>query len=43
MTDAVTIARICHACNAEWCAANGDDSQKPWAEAEPWQRQSAIR
>lgn len=37
-----TIARICHEANRALCAATGDDSQKPWEEAEDWQRQSAV-
>ncbi len=37
------IARICHETNAAFCRAIGDDSQKPWDEAEDWQRQSAVR
>jgi hypothetical protein len=37
-----TIARVCHEANRAWCAAHGDFSQKPWEEAEPWQRESTI-
>lgn len=36
------IARICHAANAELCVINGDASQKPWGEADQWQRDSAV-
>lgn len=36
------IARVCHEANRAWCLALGDTSQKPWDEAEPWQRDSAI-
>ena len=36
------IARICHETNRAYCETIGDHSQKPWEEAEEWQRQSAI-
>lgn len=36
------IAKACHEANRIWCQANNDDSQKPWNEAEQWQRDSAI-
>jgi hypothetical protein len=36
------IARVCHAANLAWCVINGDNSQKPWDEAEGWQRSSAV-
>ncbi len=36
------IARVCHEANRAWCEANGDHSQRPWDEAEQWQRDSAI-
>ncbi len=35
-------ARVAHETNRAWCAANGDDSQKPWDVAPDWQKQSAI-
>lgn len=35
-------ARICHEVNRAYCTALGDTSQKPWHEADAWQRQSAI-
>lgn len=35
------IARLCHAANLAICEAAGDQSQKPWHDAEPWQRESA--
>lgn len=38
-----TIARACHEANRAWCLAHGDDSQKPYSEAEEWQRESARR
>ena len=38
-----TIAIVCHEANRAWCKANDDDSQKPWDEAEEWQRQSAVK
>lgn len=37
------IAFICHQANKEWCAINGDPTQKDWSEAENWQRISAIK
>lgn len=37
------IAMICHEANAALCRATGDDSQKPWAQAEGWQQESAIK
>ena len=36
------IARVCHEANRAWCEVTGDTSQRPWGEAEPWQRESAI-
>lgn len=36
------IAKACHEANRVWCQANDDNSQKHWAEAEQWQRDSAI-
>lgn len=38
----IEAAIAAHEVNRAYCAALGDDSQKPWAEAEAWQRQSAI-
>lgn len=37
-----SIAKVCHEANRAYCAALGDHSQKPWAEAPAWQRQSAV-
>jgi len=37
-----TIARICHEVNRIYCQSVGDKSQKPWDEAEQWQRDSAV-
>lgn len=37
------IARICHEANRAICEAAGDHSQKPWDEAEDWQRDSALK
>lgn len=42
MTDIVAIAKVCHEANRAWCEEHGDPSQRPWDEAEDWQRQSAI-
>ena len=36
------IARICHEANRAYCETLGDASQKPWDQAEGWQRNSAI-
>lgn len=36
------IARICHEANRAYCETIGDHSQKPWDEAEQWQRDSAV-
>jgi hypothetical protein len=36
------IARVTHEANRALCITIGDDSQKPWDEAEEWQRESAI-
>ena len=38
----VDIARVCHEANRAFCVAIGDQSQKSWDEAEPWQRESAF-
>lgn len=37
------IARVCHEAKRAICTAFGDHSQKPWNEAEQWQRDNAIR
>lgn len=37
------IAKTCHEANRIWCQANGDNSQTHWDEAEPWQRESALK
>ena len=36
------IAQVCHEANRAYCESIGDNSQKPWNEAEDWQKQSAI-
>lgn len=36
------IARIAHEANRAYCAAIGDASQLPWADAPAWQRTSAV-
>ena len=36
------IAQTCHEVNRAWCEINGDNSQKAWADAEQWQRDSAL-
>ena len=35
-------ARCAHEVNRAYCAALGDDSQKPWDESPAWQKTSAI-
>lgn len=37
------IAIVCHQANKAWCELNGDYSQKDWAEAEDWQKESAVK
>ena len=36
------IAKICHQTNKAYCESIGDFTQKPWSEAEDWQKISAI-
>jgi len=36
------VAKACHEANRALCEAVGDRSQRPWAEAEPWRRESAV-
>jgi hypothetical protein len=43
MIDIERIARVCHSVNKALCESFGDNSQRPWAEAESWQRDSAIK
>lgn len=38
----ISVAAICHEANRQYCLERGDTSQKPWDEAEEWQRSSAI-
>lgn len=44
MDDRIVLAcaEAAHEANRVYCAAIGDHSQKPWSDAEEWQRQSAI-
>lgn len=37
------VAKVCHETNRAFCDSIGDTSQKPWIEAEQWQRDSAIK
>lgn len=37
------IAILCHELNRAYCATLGDPSQKAWEDAEPWQRESAMK
>lgn len=39
----VKIAKICHETNRAYCETLGDFSQKPWADCEAWQRESAMK
>ena len=43
MRDIQKIARACHEANRAICEAAGDHSQRPWEQAEQWQRDSAIK
>ena len=38
----INIAEICHEANRALCLAQGDDSQRLWAESPAWQRESAY-
>jgi RyR domain-containing protein len=38
-----TVARCCHEANRAWCEAHGDETQKPWGDAQGWQRESACQ
>lgn len=42
MDHILSIAKVCHEANRAWCAVNGDDTQRPWDDAEQWQRDSAV-
>lgn len=42
-SEIVLAARAAHEVNLVYCAALGDNSQVPWAEAPEWQRISAIK
>jgi hypothetical protein len=37
------IAEVCHEANRLYCESIGDDTQKSWALAEDWQRESSIK
>lgn len=37
------IALVCHEANRAYCLTLGDMSQRPWGEAEEWQRASARK
>ena len=41
-SDIERIAKVCHEANRAYCAALGDFSQPPWANAPSWQRSSAA-
>lgn len=40
--DVTQVARICHETNRAYCESIGDNTQKPWNEADVWQKESAI-
>lgn len=40
---ALQIAKICHEANAAYCREIGDHTQKPWEEAELWQREASLQ
>lgn len=42
MFDMMTVAKIAHEANRDWCRVNGDESQLAWDEAPDWQRESAL-
>lgn len=42
MTNIIHIAMVCYEANRAWCKRNGDFSQKAWAIAPDWQRNSVI-
>ena len=37
------IAKVCHEANRAYCECLEDMSQKPWDEADEWQKESTIR
>jgi hypothetical protein len=37
------IAAVCHEANRAYCESIGDLSQKPWCDADQWQRESAVK
>lgn len=39
----ILIAQVAHEINRAYCASLGDESQKPWPEADEWQKQSALK
>lgn len=38
----IDIAKVCHETNKAYCEVIGDFTQKPWEQAEHWQRLSCI-
>jgi hypothetical protein len=43
LAEATRIAVVCHEANRAYCYTLGDGSQRQWADAEGWQRESAIK
>ena len=43
MTVIIDISMVAHEVNRAYCEAIGDTSQRPWADAEPWQQESAVK
>lgn len=41
--DIEQVAQIAHETNRAYCSSIGDPSQKPWDDADEWQRESAIK
>lgn len=39
----LSIARVVHEVNRQYCASHGDHSQLPWDDAPNWQRESAVK
>lgn len=37
------IAKVCHQANKAFCEFHNDHSKKDWNNAEPWQKESAIK
>lgn len=40
--DLYNVAMVCHEANRAYCLTIGDNTQKPWKEADEWQKQSSM-